>query len=257
MVYEGEKRNLRSLRSNPCRLRSGRPARSLGGRSLASSSSLKRPTRGPEMGLRAVRKPAAIAGVNPHLPLRARMLGAPASTCAAREDLRPQARRSDARSEESPKVSPPGLAHRPLDLGRPRRHSRSRSPSPATSPLAAASASVAIAEATRPAPQPRGPQHGEPRASAEPAQAAAPGQGAGTRGALPDATVAPLQLGVQELAAGGSPARGSSRRRAGGGRKGPRGAESQQPRPPTPAEGGEVRGGQQSSAWSLAGNVPV
>lgn len=155
------------------------------------------------------------------------------------------------------KVRPPGLAHRPLSPGRPGCRSRSRSPRPATSPLAAASASVAIAGATRPAPQPRGPQHGEPRASAEPAQAAAPRRGAGTRGALPGAAVAPLQLGVQELAAGGSPAPGSSSRRAGGGRKGPRGAESRQPRPPTPAEGGEVRGGQRSSAWSLAGNVPV
>ena len=207
MVYKGEKRNLRSLRSNPCRLRSGRPARWLGGRSLGSSSSLKRPTRGPEMGLRAIRKPAAIAGVTRHLPLRARMLREPSRTCAARDDLGPRARRGDARSEESPsKVSPPGLTHRSLAPGRPGRHSRSRSPSPATSPLVAASASVAIAGATRPAPEPRGPQHGEPRASAEPAQAEAPGRGAGTRGALPGAAVAPLQLWVQELAAGCPPA---------------------------------------------------
>lgn len=131
MVYEGEKRNLRSLRSNPCRLRSGRPARSLGGRSLASSSSLKRPTRGPEMGLRAVRKPAAIAGVNPHLPLRARMLWAPSSTCAAREDLGPQARRSDARSEESPRQSEPTWPRAPAARSR-----QARAPLPQPEPLA-------------------------------------------------------------------------------------------------------------------------
>lgn len=128
MVYKGEKRNLRSLRSSPCRLRSGRPAAGWGRLLAVAGWTVPRQLifaetsdPGPRNGAAAIRKPTAMAGVTPHLPLRARMLGAPSRTCAARDDLRPRACQGDAGSEERPRQSAPTWPRAPAALSRPAR----------------------------------------------------------------------------------------------------------------------------------------
>lgn len=174
------------------------------------------------MGLRQFESRRRWRASNPHLPLRSRMLrGAEPHLCRKGRPP-PRACQGDAGSESPGKVRPPGLAHRPLAQARPGCRSAAGADPAVTSPLAAAS------RFRRHRQEPPGrlaaPGHGEPGPALSRPRLRLREQGAGTRRALPGAAVAPLQLRAQELAAEGSPARGSGRRRAGGGRKGPRGA---------------------------------
>ena len=240
---------------------------------LASSPSPTRPARGQETGLLAVRKPAAIAGVTPRLPLSGRMRGAPPRTCTARDDLGPGA--GDAGPEDSPPAKCAHLASpcRPL--------------APQPVPGAPGASGVApAAGATRPQPHLSPPPPLPSPSQEPPGRLRSPGAGsmespglalrrprrrsrgerAGTRGALPGAAAAATAAPGRATSGGrGTCSRKSPAREVWpppdrGREKGTaRRAEPRRPRlaPPTPAAGGKVRRGSRQSPLRLSGNLPV